>query len=114
MEHEARLRSLYAAFNARDIDATLAGMTADVDWPNGWQGGRERGHDAVRAYWMRQWAELDPRVEPLSIATRADGRVAVDVHQVVRDREGTLLSDGRVVHVYEQRDGLVARMDIEG
>jgi hypothetical protein len=34
-----RLRATYAAFNARDIDAVLAQMTADVDWPNAWEGG---------------------------------------------------------------------------
>jgi hypothetical protein len=31
MERESRLRELYAAFNARDIDSALAGMTKDVD-----------------------------------------------------------------------------------
>jgi hypothetical protein len=38
---EQRLRKLYAAFNARDIDTALAGMSDDVDWPNGGEGGRE-------------------------------------------------------------------------
>jgi hypothetical protein len=113
MDAHERMRLLYEAFNARDIDATLAGTSEDVDWPNGWQGGREQGHEAVRAYWMRQWAEIDPHVDPVSIITRPDGRVAVDVHQVVRDLRGELLSDDRVVHVYELRDGLVVRMDIE-
>jgi hypothetical protein len=43
-----RLRATYVAFNARDIDAVLAQMTADVDWPNAWEGGRVQGRDAVR------------------------------------------------------------------
>ena len=88
-------------------------MSEDVDWPNGWEGGRERGHAAVRVYWTRQWAEVDPHVEPVSIAIRPDGRVAVEVHQVVRDLRGDVLVDGRVLHVYETRDGVVVRMDIE-
>jgi hypothetical protein len=113
VDDETRLRALYDAFNARDIDATLAGMAADVDWPNGWQGGREHGHEAVRDYWTRQWGQIDPRVEPESFTRRGDGRVAVDVHQVVRDHDGELLSDGHVAHVYELREGLVVRMDIE-
>ena len=29
----------YRAFNARDIDAGLAVLAADVDWPNGMDGG---------------------------------------------------------------------------
>jgi hypothetical protein len=43
---------------------------------------------------------IDPRVEPISITARPDGRVAVDVHQVVRNLDGELLSDSRVLHVY--------------
>ena len=34
------------------------------------------------------------------------------VHQVVKDLDGNVLSDGTVSHVYTLRDGLVARMDI--
>ena len=85
---EALLRDLYAAFNARDIDAVLAGLHADVDWPNGMDGGREHGHAAVRAYWTRQFGLIDSRVEPVGFATRAGGTVAVNVHQVVRDLDG--------------------------
>ena len=39
-------------------------------------------------------------------------RVAVTVHQVVKDLDGNVLSEGPVSHVYTLRDGLVARMDI--
>jgi cation diffusion facilitator family transporter len=105
-------QELYAAFNARDIDAVLARMAPDVDWPNGWEGGRLHGRDAVRAYWERQFEQIDSRVEPLDVVERADGTVAIDVHQVVHSPTGELLSDGRVQHVYTLREGLVARMDI--
>ena len=104
---------MYAGFNGRDIDAVLAAMTEDVDWPNAWEGGRLRGQDAVRDYWTRQWAQIDPRVDPVEIAPRPDGRVAVEVDQVVRDLGGEVVASGRVVHVYELRDGLVARMDVQ-
>lgn len=111
--NDEHLREFYTAFNARDIDAAMAGMSDDVDWPNGWEGGRVQGREAVRSYWSRQWDELDPRVEPGTISTRTDDRIAVDVHQVVRDKTGEVVSDGHVRHIYELRDGLVARMDIE-
>lgn len=106
------MRRAYDAFNARDVDAALALMQPDVDWPNGMDGGRERGRDAVRAYWTRQFGLIDSRVEPLAFERTPDGRIAVDVHQVVRDLDGAVLSDSRVRHVYELRDGLVVRMDI--
>jgi hypothetical protein len=113
MDEDQRLRQLYEAFNARDIDAALDAMTDDVDWPNAWEGGRLRGKGAVRDYWTRQWAEIDPRVEPAAIAALPDGRLAVEVDQTVRDRAGSLLDSGRVRHVYTLVDGLVARMDVE-
>jgi hypothetical protein len=51
-------------------------------------------------------------VEPRSFTTEADGRVAVDVRQVVRDRAGALLKDEMVRHVYRIEDGLIRSMEI--
>jgi hypothetical protein len=113
MTHHQQLRDLYGSFNARALDAVLAQLADDVDWPTAYEGGRAVGRDAVREYWTRQWAEIDPTVEPVEISTRPDGRVAVEVDQTVRDRDGTVVAADRVLHVYTLRDGLVARMDIE-
>ena len=107
------LRRAYEAFNARDIEGALALMDPEVDWPNGMEGGRERGHDAVRAYWTRQFSMIDAHVEPLGLTERPDGRIAVEVHAVVRDLDGKVQSDGRITHVYTLSDGLITRMDIE-
>jgi hypothetical protein len=107
------LRSMYEAFNARDVDTCLAAMTPDVDWANGWEGGRVVGREAVRDYWRRQWAEIDSTAEPTAIAERPDGTVEVAVHLVARDKAGKLLSDGDGRHVYEFRGDLVERMTIE-
>jgi hypothetical protein len=112
-DEQAALRSLYQAFNTREINAVLAAMSDDVDWPNAWEGGRVRGKEAIRAYWTRQWNEIDPHVEPIAIATRPDGRIAVDVHQVVRALDGDLLGEGRVLHVYTLSDGLITGMEVE-
>jgi ketosteroid isomerase-like protein len=111
-EHEALLRDLYAAFNARDVDAVLRALDPDVDWPNAFEGGRVVGHAAVRDYWRRQFAQIDPRVEPRRFADAGDGRVAVAVHQVVRALDGSVLADSEVTHVYSFRDGLIARMEV--
>jgi ketosteroid isomerase-like protein len=111
-DHEQHLRDVYTAFNARDIDAVIAALHPDVDWPNAWEGGRLHGHEEVRDYWRRQFAAIDGRVEPQHIGPTEDGRVAVEVHQVVRSLHGELLSDGTVTHVYTFRDGLVTRMDV--
>jgi hypothetical protein len=113
LKEEQLLRQAYAAFNARDVDGVLALMHPDVDWPNGMEGGRELGHDAVRAYWTRQFGLIDSHVEPEGFERDDEGRIVVDVQQVVRDLEGAVSSDGRVRHVYTFRDGLVSRMEIE-
>ena len=110
---EQTLAALYHAFNRRDLDAVLTRMRPEVDWPNAWEGGRLRGRAAVRDYWERQWAEIDPKVVPAAFTRRPDGRVDVEVDQTVRDRAGEPLGEGRVRHVYALRDGLVLRMDVE-
>ena len=107
------VRALYAAFNRRDIPAAVAMMDKAVDWANGQDGGHVHGREAVRAYWTKQWATIQPQVDPLDIARRDEGVTVVEVHQVVRDLVGKLLLDERVRHVFRIRDGLVVRFDIE-
>jgi ketosteroid isomerase-like protein len=102
----------YAAFNARDIEAVLAVMHADVDWPNGWEGGRVLGHDQVRKYWTRQWKMIDPTVTPERFVIEEDGRIAVHAHQLVRDLGGKVISEGMVEHIYLIEDGLIKSMEI--
>jgi hypothetical protein len=107
------LLAAYRGFNARQIDAVLALMHPDVVWPNGMDGGYEHGREAVRAYWTRQWLAIDPHVEPVAIEPDAQGRMIVEVHQVVRDKSGAILVDTMVRHAYTLRDGLIERMAIE-
>ena len=91
------LTAAYDAFNARDIDRALATMHLDIEWPNGMEGG---------------CVLIDPRVEPRRFVTDAEGRIVVDVHQVVRDRGGAVVTDQMVQHVYVIDSGLIRRMEI--
>jgi ketosteroid isomerase-like protein len=106
------LRRVYALFNGRDIESVLAAMHPDVVWANGMEGGHVHGRDEVRSYWNRQWAIIDPHVEPVEISPDGKGEVVVNVHQVVRDRKGNLLADRLVIHVFQMRNGLIQRFDI--
>src|SRR5688572_16545952 len=106
------LTTAYAAFNARDVERALATMHPDVAWPNGMEGGYVHGHDGVREYWIRQWRLIDPHVRPRAYAAEATGHVVVDVHQVVRDRSGNVLTDQMVQHAYVIVAGLITRMEI--
>jgi organic hydroperoxide reductase OsmC/OhrA len=106
------LRELYAAFNAREVDVVLAALAPDVDWPNVLEGTRVVGRHAVRAYWAGQFEQMDPRVEPIGFRDAGEGRIAVDVRQIVRDLDGAVQADDLVIHTYTLRDGLVTRMDV--
>jgi nuclear transport factor 2 (NTF2) superfamily protein len=111
-DRQRQLTDLYVAFNKRDIPTLLTAMASDVLWPNGWEGGTVRGHDEVRAYWTRQWAQIEPTVAPTAFRTESDGRIAVTVQQVVRDKAGMTLANQTVTHVYRFVDDLVAEMEI--
>ena len=109
---EELLATAYRAFNERKIDEVLLLMQSQVDWPNGMEGGRVHGRDGLRDYWLRQWAMLDPKVDPVRFERVAPGRIIVHVHQVVRDLTGNVLVDQMVRHEYSLRDGLIERMNI--
>jgi ketosteroid isomerase-like protein len=111
-DREQTIAAIYRAFNARDIDGVLAHLAPNVDWPNGMTGGRERGRAAVKRYWEKQWREIDPRVEPLRVDIDGDGKAHVRVHQLVRAKDGTVLDDKKIEHIYSFDGPFVARMDI--
>src|SRR5258708_37905607 len=105
------LTRTYDAFNARDVEAALAAMHPDVDWPNGMEGGRVHGHRSVRDYWTRQWRSIDPRGEPRGFAADETGRIGVDVHQGVRDRQGHGGSGRMGEHGALMEGGLIPRQE---
>jgi hypothetical protein len=106
------LKKAYSSFNARNIDAALATMQPNVEWPNGMEGGTVLGHSGVREYWTRQWGVLDPHVDPVKFDPDGTGRIAVGVHQVVRDLSGGILMDRMVQHIYSIEGGLIRSMEI--
>lgn len=106
------LRKVYAAFNRGEIEAVLAKMHPDVDWPNAWEGGRVHGRAEVGEYWRRQFKEIHSSVEPLAFRIEKDGRIAIEIHQVVHDKNGKLVADRTVEHVYQLQDGLIRSMEV--
>jgi ketosteroid isomerase-like protein len=106
------LKRVYDLFNSRDIESVLAAMHPEVIWANGMEGGHVHGRDEVRSYWKRQWALIDPHVEPVEISPNGNGEVVVKVRQVVRDPRGNLLADRLVMHVFQIRNGGIQRFDV--
>jgi hypothetical protein len=108
------LSDAYTNFNARAIDSILAVMHPDVDWPNGLEGGRVRGRQSVREYWIRQWSLIDPHVRPIHFRSDEEGRTTVTIHLIIRSLDGRVLVDEEVEHSYLIEDGLIRRMDFGG
>src|SRR5215471_10096061 len=102
----------YSAFNRRDIDRALALMTQDVSWPKASEGGKVVGKEEIRAYWIRQWREFDPHVEPLAISEEDGGRIRVRVHQLVKSVQGDILSDSEVLHVFTVNNSIIQAMGL--
>jgi ketosteroid isomerase-like protein len=114
------IKGLYDRFNARDIGGVLAALADDVAWANAMEGGYVHGHEAVRAYWTRQWAVVSPHVEPIAFQRTEEGAVAVEVIQSVFDLNGQPLvgqahglKDKTVMHIFRMDRGKVARFDVQ-
>jgi ketosteroid isomerase-like protein len=110
--YEELLQSVYDAFNERDLDFMMLLLHPNVDWPNGMEGGRVRGHAGVREYWTRQWDMIDPIVKPQRFELLPDGRVVVHVHQIVRDLDGKVIVDRAVHHIYRLHGAQIVSMHI--
>jgi hypothetical protein len=111
-ENVELLKRIYNRFNARDMGSVLAALDEDIVWANGMEGGHVYGREGVRSYWTRQWAMVDPHVEPVAFTEGLNREVIVEVHQVVRDLQGNLLVDKMVGHIFRVENGLVKRFDI--
>src|SRR5258706_9157737 len=72
---ESPLDHAYETFNARDIDTVISMMCPDVECPTGMEGGYLHGREAVR-------------VQPIGYTHDSDGRIVIEVHQIVRDLSG--------------------------
>lgn len=112
LHKEALLRATYAAYNARDISTALQALAPDVLWPDQLEGVTLHGPEAVREYWQRQWAVMDPSFELKHVEYDPQGDVVVTLLQTVRGLDGRTISEGLVRHVHAFRDGLVLRMRI--
>jgi nuclear transport factor 2 (NTF2) superfamily protein len=112
MEQQEIISHIYTAFNNRDIAGVLKFFSADVKWPNGWEGGYLHGHEQVHNYWTRQWAGIDPIVTPTGLQQPENGQLLVKVRQLVKDLNGTVIADSMVNHSYLFEDGLVKQMVI--
>jgi ketosteroid isomerase-like protein len=112
---KALLVDAYRRFNGRDVDGLLSMMTDDVEWPDVPNQAVLRSKDAIRQYWLGEFAVTDPQMVPTEfVPGGAEDEIVAVVEQEVRDLSGAVLVDRREMrHRYSFRDGLVRRMVVE-
>ena len=109
---EALLRTVYAAFNARDAATALKALAPEVEWPDQFEGKTLNGPEAVGKYLHRRWTTFDPYTEVKHVAVNADGHVVLTLVQTMHGPGRVPISLGLIRHVYEFENGLVRRMRI--
>lgn len=119
MSAEATVRSLFAAFAARDVDAALAAAAPDVHfWPQGTleifgHGAPYTGHDGLRRYFAdveRGWTELT--LDPRDVRVAGDGAVVFGAVRGITSAGERV--DRQAIWVFKLRDGLVASVRAVG
>lgn len=114
MNDEQTIKHIYELFNSRNIDSIFSYLTDDVAWANGMEDTHVLGKEAIREYWTHQWSVINPHVTPLRISKANDGSMFVDVHLVVKDLNGAIVLDEKIVHCFSMKSGKVVRFDIPG
>ena len=108
----ALLLRFYKAIDAKDVDAILAMLHPEVDFPDQLNDDRRlRGHAAVRAYYEKAFSIIAGESTPTAFHPRPDGTLEVRVHHHVTSIDGALWHDGPVDYSFGFRDGLIARLD---
>jgi ketosteroid isomerase-like protein len=110
-DHRELLLQAYVAYNSQDVEALMALVSDDVDWLD--DGGRLHGQAEVRTYWTEQWIHTRTHDEPVSFDQLADGRIAGHISQVVRSLDGSIVSQGDVLHIHRIECMRISRLDIE-
>ena len=104
-DHRELLLQAYAAYHNQDVESLLALVSDD--------GGRLHGKAEVRTYWTEQWIHTRMHDEPVRFDQRAEGRIAVHISQVVRSLDGSIISQGDVLHIHLIEGMHISRLDIE-
>jgi len=106
------LQHLYAAFNDQDVDRAFEVIHPDAVWANGMEGGLLNGHQSIREYWGRQWSYITWQVRPMRFKMTDPENIVVDVHQILRDLSGNIVSIRDLQHIFQIEDGLIKTMGI--
>lgn len=103
---------LYVAFNNQNLDEALEVIHPDAIWANGMEGGMLNGHQGISDYWTRQWSYILWHVQPMRFEMSDAESIVVDVHQIIRNLSGAIVSIRDLQHVFQIEDGRIKTMRI--
>jgi len=110
---EDRIAELYAAINARDLDATLACYAPDARFADGLEGGMVEGRDAIRAHFIQLFETIRVELAPIDLAREPDGRLRARLQVETRGPGGGLWQDDLVTVWYRLERGLIVEQDVD-
>jgi ketosteroid isomerase-like protein len=115
-ENVGLIRSMYEAFNDRDLDALMANFTEDVEWRliGGFadlMGTDFRGRDGVRRFYDDWIDNLGGRGEVERVLEVGD-RVAVIATVRTAGRASGAPAELRFGQLFSFRDGLISAVDL--
>lgn len=109
---EPLLNTLYEAIDRRDIEAVMSVFHPEARIPDSLEQSTVCGREAIRAYYLRQFAAIQVASSLLSTKRLPDDSVEASLHVLVRGSTGGFWWEGSVTATYQTRDGLIIDMDL--
>jgi len=110
------VREAIDAFNRRDFDAAIAGMTDDITWdPFLSRTETEaplQGKEQILAAWKSQTETVGLRVEPQEVICLGADKVLADAQMVMRGRSSEVDLVASVIWLFTMPDDLVQKVEL--
>jgi ketosteroid isomerase-like protein len=110
---EDRIAELYAAINARDVDATVSCYAPHARFADGLEGGMLEGLHAIRAHFVHLFETIRVELSVIDFVREPDGRLRTRLHVDTRGPGGGLWQDGTVIVWYRLERGLIVEQDVD-
>jgi hypothetical protein len=107
------IKKAYEAFNSQDIKSAITTFHENIEFQKEFNGNYLKNQNQIIEHWTNGWKEFSVKDKPINIIERTDNKFEVTVHQIVKDKQGKILSDGILKHIFTIQDNLLLRLDIE-
>ncbi|MET3666482.1 nuclear transport factor 2 family protein [Caulobacter sp. 1776] len=110
---EDRIAKLYAAINARDLDAIVSCYAPAARFTDNLEGGVIDGLDGVRAHFTQLLGSVRLEIKAIELAREPDDRLRAHLRVVTRGPGGGLWQDGEITVWYRLERGLIVEQVVD-